>query len=1386
MSKKLKNHYKTVIAIGIVALYAVLCLVAFASATSRTEKLAPVDAEQYADFMGHEVLDIQDLAEGAEIQRRMFNRITPPGLSWIQPMFPPVAPFDAQYFDEQFLAGLLGEDKNSVAIYPLSLIQDPQTRETLIYNAEGELIAAIPADRGSRQWPEDADPSRVILQLDLLPAEDVEPYLYTERRIEESLARHNASRSAKSGGAATRGLEAGEFGFADMQILSNGNVQLTVTNGADVAEIFAYTVWHTSSVSVVVWTNENDEVITSTNIHWHQVSPAFNGLESAWECLTTNLVLTNGVGIYEDANISSNARIRFYAVANRQDTDGDGLTDGAEIFIHHTNPGNSDTDGDTIPDGEDPEPTLPSQSTLLRFLHPGDGLTYPGPARIELASECLYGHESLTHVVYSIVSELDATTNVIQVSASGNHRTNWFAPPGDYHMLVCGVNGAGQTGEAHRVDIGISESDSFAMLTAAEKQAVLEYGPSAVEGVEDWLFSYSVARTGNLPVATSGNRTLSGFVHATNYTLIPVTHAYAHADYAKRYLLRADVPYNTPTTNLQATLYGVSRWGARLEMDLPPPPVVFSGGYAMDRMLVLDQNERGEWVAKIYPNLNDVTPNEPAALMRMGYGAGRDAFLYRNGSYQALSGPPAFNGAHDIRLVFGLNNKDLIVGAGFDYDAHSGSSSWLEHYQPLIYRPGQTGANLNVSTQALGGAAYAANDRGVIVGCEFLSNALPRAVQWEDGAVAPVSGMEDATESVAFDVCEEGTIAGMKKVDGQWKAFLTDAHGTALFAPSTMKGVGFEEFWHVSKFGALGWGSSNTAQRLYWLFPDDDQDGLPDILEQEIVDADPFDSISSIADVTGNDDFDGDGLTNAQEWTAKTDPARKDTDGDRIPDGSDPLPLTWRDTDGDGLPDDWETFYNLNPRSTHGMHGASGDPDGDGITNIEEYRLGNSPTSSAGLGYVFHRSKIGQLQVAIQDSTNCAGSNPSRQFVHRTIQLVEMTNTHMRPLEFTFKVSVTGRVERQNSGYDAVHVNGVHVFSGSNEGLECQMANKAGDVLVKVQAPPGELTLSYDTVDAHFHVGAFAKVTDVEMMDVNTNAFPVEFKTYAKTIPGPDKPHDLNLHTRQNEAAHYAPHTKCVSHIWTGDVLDMAQYLDGYDNPDIRTIFHDVLKWRVNGSWQNSYELNLGNEPDADEIKRFNIGVSRETGGGIQDDLIITVVPSATQTAFNQWHAAEAADMAWLTELPALYDSLAFDAEGNAEDPEPGACNFWNRPGALNSFYHPDGFFQMRSKKTAGGHGHQAIFRAQADGGGVIKTGVSAGSADREAPFPEQLNPFLHVHADVKPFVWAAQLDGNPVEESGTTMTEPMLHEGIYLGRYLQVRPSVANDLPDIAPGTCP
>lgn len=54
-----------------------------------------------------------------------------------------------------------------------------------------------------------------------------------------------------------------------------------------------------------------------------------------------------------------------------------------------------------------------------------------------------------------------------------------------------------------------------------------------------------------------------------------------------------------------------------------------------------------------------------------------------------------------------------------------------------------------------------------------------------------------------------------------------------------------------------------------------------------------------------------------------------------------------RDTDGDGLPDWWETKYGLDPNddgSVDPNNGATGDPDGDGYTNDEEYDADTDPT----------------------------------------------------------------------------------------------------------------------------------------------------------------------------------------------------------------------------------------------------------------------------------------------------------------------------------------------------------------------------------------------------------------------------------------------------------
>lgn len=114
-------------------------------------------------------------------------------------------------------------------------------------------------------------------------------------------------------------------------------------------------------------------------------------------------------------------------------------------------------------------------------------------------------------------------------------------------------------------------------------------------------------------------------------------------------------------------------------------------------------------------------------------------------------------------------------------------------------------------------------------------------------------------------------------------------------------------------------------------------------------------------------------------WT-ETDPNNPDTDGDGAVDGfgedkdgngriagdtnnnrlwdsgelwteTDPLNA---DTDGDGLPDGWEIRYNLDPLDNgtlnlrtglagDPLNGGSGDPDGDGFTNLQELANGTSP-----------------------------------------------------------------------------------------------------------------------------------------------------------------------------------------------------------------------------------------------------------------------------------------------------------------------------------------------------------------------------------------------------------------------------------------------------------
>lgn len=82
-------------------------------------------------------------------------------------------------------------------------------------------------------------------------------------------------------------------------------------------------------------------------------------------------------------------------------------------------------------------------------------------------------------------------------------------------------------------------------------------------------------------------------------------------------------------------------------------------------------------------------------------------------------------------------------------------------------------------------------------------------------------------------------------------------------------------------------------------------------------------------------DSDGDGIPDGREIANGTDPKSADTDGDGVLDSQDPFP-TQADSDGDGLTDGVEIALGSNP--------GVADSDGDGVPDGEEYRQGTDPT----------------------------------------------------------------------------------------------------------------------------------------------------------------------------------------------------------------------------------------------------------------------------------------------------------------------------------------------------------------------------------------------------------------------------------------------------------
>ena len=163
---------------------------------------------------------------------------------------------------------------------------------------------------------------------------------------------------------------------------------------------------------------------------------------------------------------------------------------------------------------------------------------------------------------------------------------------------------------------------------------------------------------------------------------------------------------------------------------------------------------------------------------------------------------------------------------------------------------------------------------------------------------------------------------------------------------------------------------------------------------------------------------------------------------------------------------------------------------------------------------------------------------------------------------------------------------------------------------------------------------------------------------------------------------------------------------------------------------------------------------------------------------FLAWYEAERQDTAWMDSLPHCPCSIV--QNGQWVNPDSG---IWNDPRAVTfpDTYHPGAVMELRTRQpNEDGAGQQCTYDEY---GRLVNTGYGAGTPDRTWATYNKLVVawnYLwgcgHIGADVSPFDWAYELDGN--------------QHGHYVDMYLQVRKpnrgkdASGNDCPPNPPET--
>lgn len=342
------------------------------------------DWRLYNTLLAEAVETAAELADDFNEAQANFLRIMPPGQSLLQPLG--LRPFTQGMFPTAALTRKDLEILDGVATYPVTVHEDPKTRERVISSRAGRELARVAAPEGYDPWfilaeqrPDLAnvsaeefarlqteyEPSRISVSYLLILPKDLLAYCWL-KSVQKAEAKTDAWAAATVEEPTTRMLLMGDGGgpatnlkVVAMERLDNA-LQLSIgfpEGYTNVLDIFCR-----SNLCAGSWQ------LLETNVSVAGGSPV-SWTTSTAQAETQFYIIGNGGDEDGDGLRTAQEKLLFGLDPFDPDMDRDGVKDGTEL-AQNSNPKNADSDADGATDGEE----------LLAGTDPGGGASPPGLA----------------------------------------------------------------------------------------------------------------------------------------------------------------------------------------------------------------------------------------------------------------------------------------------------------------------------------------------------------------------------------------------------------------------------------------------------------------------------------------------------------------------------------------------------------------------------------------------------------------------------------------------------------------------------------------------------------------------------------------------------------------------------------------------------------------------------------------------------------------------------------------------------------------------------------------------------------------------------------------------------------------------------------------------